>query len=201
MIVEATTLVLAQLNKYIHRIDDSPLGTTDVVVYGNIAQLDNGAVSGELENKVVLTLINFSEEAALRNGQNYTRSSFDTVNYHNPDLYLNIVLLFSANYTNYSTALRRLSQVITFFQGQTKFTSSNSPGVLQNIPITSDISVTLDLLSLSFEEVNHLWGSLGGKQLPFSAYRARLIRVHSERILDAGGYISEIDVIAGDAVK
>ncbi len=201
MIVEAATLVLSQLNKYIHYVDDSPLGTTDVVIYGNIAQLDNGAISGELENKIVLTLVNFSEEAALRNGKTYTRSSLDTVNYHNPDLYLNIVLLFSANYSNYGTALRRLSQVITFFQGQTKFSTSNSPGVLQNIAITSEMSITLDLLSLSFEEVNHLWGSLGGKQLPFSAYRARLIRVHSERVLDGGGYISEIDVITKDAVK
>jgi hypothetical protein len=84
---------------------------------------------------------------------------------------------------------------MTFFQGKQKFTNSNSPVVGQDDAPIVDLSLTMDLLSLSFEEVNHLWGSLGGKQMPFVAYRGRLITLHDRRLLEGGAPVQEIDII------
>jgi hypothetical protein len=39
-----------------------------------------------------------------------------------------------------------------------------------------------------------LWGSLGGKQLPFVLYRARLVPIQMEQILGREGFITEIDL-------
>lgn len=196
--IDALTLVLSQLNQYIHHADGNPVGTADPVILGNISQLDNNTVANDLENKIVLTLVNLGEESTLKNNQAYSVTPSGNINYHNPPIYLNLYLLFSANYTNYDTALKRQTQVMTFFQGKNVFTLGNSSGSPQTIPATAAISLTLDLMSLSFEEVNHLWGSLGGKQFPSVVYRGRLVMVLDQRLLDSGGIIEEVDLIGKD---
>ncbi|HEY5603807.1 MAG TPA: DUF4255 domain-containing protein [Gammaproteobacteria bacterium] len=197
MVVDAVSLLLAQLNQYLHQLDGNPMGSANPAVMGNISQLDVPETATDLDNHLVLTLVNISEEATLKNGRTFTTNANGTVDYHNAPLHLNLFLLFTANYRNYETALKRLSQVMTFFQGKQKFTQANSPG--PNITPLLDFSLTIDLLSLSFEEINHLWGSLGGKQLPFAAYRGRLITLRDRRVLEGGGNIREIEVSGRDA--
>lgn len=195
MVVKALSLLLAQLNQYIHQADHSPAGTPSIAVLGNIAQLDITEVSNALENHLVLTLVNVEEEKALKNAGTVSRDTNGGIGYHNPPLNLNLFLLFSSNYRNYETGLKRLSQTLTFFQGKRKFTTGNSPVTGQDDAPIVDLSMTMDLLSLGFEEVNHLWGSLGGKQMPFVAYRTRLITLSDRRLLEGGAPVQKIDVI------
>ena len=75
-----------------------------------------------------------------------------------------------------------------------KATRANSPGALPETPIV-DFSLAMDLLSLTFEEVNHLWGFLGAKQSPFALYRGRLVTLADMPVLDGGGIVQEIDLI------
>jgi hypothetical protein len=60
-----------------------------------------------------------------------------------------------------------------------------------------DFSLAMDLLSLSFEEVNHLWGFLGTRQSPSAIFRGRLVVVSDLRVLETGGIVRDIDVLAG----
>lgn len=197
--VNALTLLLAQLNQYIHQADGSPAGTPAVAVSGNIAQIDVPETATALENHLVLTLVNVEEEKTLKNSSAVLRDANGGIDYQNPPLHLNLFLLFTSNYRNYETGLKRLAQVMTFFQGKKKFTLGNSPTTGQNIASIDDLSLTMDLLSLSFEEVNHLWGSLGGKQMPFVAYRGRLVTLRDRRLLESGAPIQEIDIRGRDA--
>ncbi|ETX04316.1 DUF4255 domain-containing protein [Candidatus Entotheonella palauensis] len=199
--VDVISLLLVQLNQYLHQVDGNPLGTANPAVWGNIAQLDQTEIATELENQLVLTLVNIEEERTLKNGSTVTREPAGTVHYHNPALHLNLFLLFSANYRNYATALRRLTQVITFFQGKQTFTTANSPEISQSAAPITDFCLTMDLLSLSFEQVSYLWGSLGGKQLPFVLYRGRLVTIRDRRVLEGGGHIQEIEVTSRDATS
>ena len=112
--------------------------------------------------------------------------------------YVNIFLLFTANYRNYATTLRRLAQVLTFFQGKQKFTFANSPNVNPPPSGIAELSLAMDLLSLTFEQVNHLWGFLGTKQIPFAMYRGRLVVLSDDRVLEGGGRIQDIDVTSRD---
>jgi hypothetical protein len=201
MVVDAVALLLVQLNQYIHQADGNPAGTANPAIWGNIAQLDHPEIATELENHLVLTLVNLEEERTLKNGHTFTRESAGEVYYHNPPLHLNLFLLFTANYRNYETALKRLTQVTTFFRGKQTFTLNNSPGASQNIALVAEFSLTMDLLSLGFEDVNYLWGSLGGKQLPFVTYRGRLVTIRDRRVLEGGGYIQEIKVTGRDSTR
>ena len=198
MMVEAMGLILGQINQYIARADGGAPGAPSQAVWGNIAQLDRAEVATELDNHLVMSLVKIEEERALRNGKSFVGIGPNEIAYQNRPLNLNLSLLFTANYRNYGTALRRLAQLLTFFQGKQKFTAANSPGSLPPLPI-GEFSLSMDLISPSFEEVNHLWGFLGAKALPFALYRGRLVALSDQRVLDGGGRIQEIDVQSRDA--
>jgi hypothetical protein len=197
MIVEAMALVLRQLNDFIAQVDGSA-GAPSQAVWGNIAQLERQEIATELDNHLVLSLVNLEEERALKNGQTAFTNSTGDVAYRNRPVHLNLFLLFTANYRSYGTGLRRLAQVLTFFQGKQKFTLSNSPGARPTQSPIAEFSLTMDLLSLTFEEANHLWGFLGAKQSPFAIYRGRLVTISDQRVLEGGGRIQDIDLTSRD---
>jgi hypothetical protein len=184
MIVEAMTLLLGQLNDYVAQADGS-VGTPAQAVWGNIAQLDRTEVATELDNHLVLSLVNLEEERALKNGRTAAILGAGDVGYMNRPYHLNLFLLFTANYRDYGTALRRLAQVLTFFQGKQKFTFANSPGPNPPLGGIVDFSLAMDLLSLSFEEVNHLWDPWL-EQSPSAIFRGRLVVVSDQRVLETG---------------
>lgn len=195
MLLEAVSLLLAQLNQFIHQAEGNPSDTAGPAILGNISQVEHPDLASSLENQLVLTLLSVEEEKTLKNGSAAAHDETGAVVYRNRPLHLNLSLLLTANYRNYETALRRLAQVLTFFQGKQKFTVSNSPGAGQGVPPMTELSLTLDLLSPSLEEINHLWGSLGGKALPFAIYRGRLVQLQDRRVLAGGGAIQEIEVV------
>jgi hypothetical protein len=194
MIVDAMTLLLRQLNEYIGQADGTA-GAPAQAVLGNIAQLDRTEVATDLDNHLVLTLVNIEEERALKNGRVASALAGGDLGYMNRPFYLNLFLLFTANYRIYATALRRLAQVLTFFQGKQQFTFGNSPS--PNPPQSGivDFSLSVDLLSLSFEEVNHLWGFLGARQGPSAVFKGRLVVVSDQRLLETAARIQDLDVV------
>jgi hypothetical protein len=58
----------------------------------------------------------------------------------------------------------------------------NSPGFEPtnlNARVLTELRLHPELYTLTFEQINHLWGSLGGKQSPFVMYKVRLVKVQS----------------------
>lgn len=194
MPADALALVLDQLNRFILRDDGGGSSDTRPAIWGNVAQLDHPETALALENQLLLSLVNVQEEGALRNTPGAAVGP-QGVTYRHPPLHLNLFLLFSANYRNYETALKRLAQVLRFFQGRRVFTLASAPGALPDPPPFEDLSLTVDLLSLSFEEINHLWGSLGGRQMPFALYRGRMVVLETPAARAEGGLVREVDVV------
>jgi hypothetical protein len=196
MMVEALTLLLKQLNDHIALGDGSGAGAPAQALWGNVAQIDRQEIATELDNHVVLSLVNIEEERALKNGRAFTNTGADQGVYANRPLHLNLFLLFAANYRNYGTALKRLAQVLAFFQGKQRFTFANSPGAIAPAAALAEFSLVMDLLSLSFEEVNHLWGFLGARQTPFAMYRGRLVAIDDQRVLEGGGRVRNLEIMS-----
>lgn len=189
MIDAAFALLNNQLAAYI----ESMGGDRMDVIMANIAAIDAANSNLDLERKVILSLVNIEEEAALKNAGPIYRN-VKTLNYVNPPIYLNLYLLITAHYEKYEDALTRLSNVIQFFQGKNSFTLKNSPpnDMLLNPETYEDIQLHLEMFSLSFEQLNHLWGSLGGKQWPSVLYKVRLVKITENRITAQGPIIEEI---------
>jgi hypothetical protein len=87
-----------------------------------------------------------------------------------PDLKLNLYLLFAANFKVYNEALKYLSYILIYFQSHPSFTQEEFPGFDSRIE-----KLILELQSPTFEQWNQIWGFNGGKQLPSIMYKLRMV--------------------------
>lgn len=190
MIFEVIQIITEQVNNYLDEI-----GLDKSVVAENIAFLEsqNENVAGNLDDKVALTLINLSEETTLKNFPNHSVENAKTI-YKNSVINLNLYLLFSANRTKYINSLNDLSKIIAFFQGKKLFTQANtiynrSNSAMNNI---DNFRFSIELYTPTFEELNYIWGTLGGKQLPSALYKVNMIQIERNIPQAEGQLISRV---------
>lgn len=189
MISKALNLIVSELNRYIPpTLPEDPAE----VVLGNIA-LNESSDQNDILDRVVVSLVNIEEEVALKNAQTFQKMSTGARYFHQP-VHLNLYLVFAAHYPKfYEKALLRLSSVIRFFQHKKTFdlgSSSSLPVVLNSEE--PELSITMDLYTMTFEQINHLWGTLGGKQMPFVMYKGRLVKLQDKRIVKEAPLIEVI---------
>jgi len=168
--------------------------------FGKIVVLDNIALWGSgsedasrIEGKVVLTLLKLEEESTLRNIPG-VRVVDNHTEYRNPPVNLNLYLLISANCDTYDKSLSAVSAIIRFFQGKKNFNRANTVYNRSNVAFEDpeSFSFSLDLYTPSFDELNNIWGCLGGRQLPSVIYRIQLIRIEGDRKSGAGSVVTRI---------
>jgi hypothetical protein len=167
------------------------------VVIDNIGLLETTAGNTLTEN-IVLTLVNIEEESALKNQPALKKPFIGSAQYQNPPVCLNLYVLFTCNYSgdHYPLALRRLSYIIQFVQSRNSFSISSSvTASMLDLTQTdiADLKFTLELYTLTFEQINHLWGSLGGRQVPFAMYKLRLVAITDRAIVREVPLIEEIE--------
>lgn len=187
MIFTAFKLLKDQLDNYIQSFNPMGNDPEGHVVLDNVATLETPDRPPGAEEKIILSMVNIEEEATLKNSTHFYKNA-QGIAYHNPPIYLNLYMLVSAHYKNYEDALSRLSQAIQFFQGKTSFNVKNSP----DATVPDDLQLHLELFSLSFEQLNHLWGALGGKQMPSVLYKVRLVKITENRITGLGTIVEQI---------
>jgi uncharacterized protein DUF4255 len=199
MIDIALILLQGELQNFINKVDGS--GT---VIVENIGMLETSN-STNLNNSIIISLVNVEEESSLKN-QPVVKRPFVNSNatYQNPSVCLNLYVLFTCNFSGaYSDALKRLGFIIQFLQSKNSFSVSSSSTLpdgssgstsfdLTKADIAS-LKFTLELYTLTFEQINHLWGSLGGRQIPFVMYKLRLVSISNRSVLRQVPLIEEIE--------
>ena len=191
MIDIALQLLKDELTNYLSTRD------TATVIIDNIGLFETSAGAGLTEN-IIITLVNVEEESTLKNQPAVKRPVVGNAIYQNPPIYLNLYVLLTCNYTgdHYTLALKRLSYIIRFLQSKNSFSISSSvSGGTANLddPDIADLKFTLELYTLTFEQINHLWGSLGGRQMPFVMYKLRLVAITERTVLREVPLIEEIE--------
>jgi hypothetical protein len=191
MIDIALQLLKDELTNYLSTRD------TATVIIDNIGLFETSAGAGLTEN-IIITLVNVEEESTLKNQPAAKRPFIGNAIYKNPPVYLNLYVLLTCNYTgdHYTLALKRLSYIIRFLQSKNSFSISSSvSGGTVNVddPDIADLKFTLELYTLTFEQINHLWGSLGGRQMPFVMYKLRLVAITERAVLREVPLIEEIE--------
>lgn len=167
------------------------------VVVDNIGLLET-ANGNTLTENIVITLVNIEEESSLKNQPALRRPIVQSAVYQNPPVFLNLYVLFTCNYSgdHYALALRRLAYIIEFLQSKNSFSAASSvTGGALDLTQAGVVSLrfTMELYTLTFEQINHLWGSLGGRQVPFAMYKLRLVAVTDNSILRVVPPIEEIE--------
>jgi len=134
----------------------------------DILNFKTGAIS--------IILLNLEQENTLRNSDQFTRVLADgTVQKGNPDIRLELFLLFVANYQKYEDSLRYLSTTIQYFQSRRLLNHQNSPELSQDIE-----QLIIELVSLSFSEQNEIWGTLRLPYHPSVLYKVKMIVFRDE---------------------
>lgn len=190
MLFKSIEFLKEQLNLYLDSfpVNDPPNVQSPIAILENIAGLDETTLKEK--NNILVTLVNINEEASLKNTPHYVKSFPNTI-YSNPPVYLNLFVLFTACLKKYDHALVLLSRVIQFFQGKNTFNNKNS---ITQVKDFDNFRIVMDLYSLSFEQTNYLWSTLGGKQHPFVLYKLRLVEMERESTEETRGVIKEISL-------
>lgn len=126
-----------------------------------------------------ISLINVQEERVLRNSP-HTEKRAGHPHYVEPPVHLNLFLLFAFNFQQYSTSLSHLNATIELFQHQRWFSPATQTG-MNAIPFPPSLEkLVVELVNMSFEELNNLWGVLGDAYFPSVVYKVRMVRVQRD---------------------
>ncbi|MEO1094985.1 MAG: DUF4255 domain-containing protein [Cyanobacteria bacterium J06638_28] len=177
MLFDALKLIQSAFHAYISEVEDTP-PEQDILVIDSIpASKDAGGTQDNLDGKVVMSLVNLQEEIILKASPHHQQLESRTI-HENPLTSLNLFVLFSVVHRDqYEASLQQLSRVIEFFQWKQVFASADSTSA--STELSQPIRVYADLYSLSFEQLEHLWRSLGGKQEPFALYKLRVVAIEA----------------------
>ena len=173
MINEVLIFLKNSLNAYLNSGGKPNDAQEDQVVFLVGQSMDSlnfklGAVS--------IVLINLEQENVLRAPDLYVRTLPDgTAQKVQPDIRLNLYVLFVTHYQQYEDALRNLSAIIQYFQNHRLFGHHDAPELSENIE-----QLVVELVTLSFSEQNEVWGSLRLPYHPSALYKVKMVVFQGE---------------------
>ena len=183
MLDVAVGFLAEQFNTYlVRRTGSMALGK---VVAGGL--VDDSGKLAIASGTVGLSIVNIEEERVMReqvparvmvNGRELTLQ---------PELRLNLTLLFAARMANYDMTLKALSNVLTFFQSHPVFSADDYPALDARIG-----KIVMELYSVTPETLNQIWASIGAKYQPSVLYRARLVTIQDQEPFNLGEPITDI---------
>lgn len=171
-------------------VDELSLVPAPQLLLANIAL---GDTSNFPKENIILSVVKIEEEATLKNAPAHRVNPISGVReYINPPAYLNLYVMVTAHLDNYGTALRCLSQIIGYVQYHPVFRDQRAPG---GEDLSTDAyTFNVSMVSPTFEQINHIWSVLGGKQLPSVLYKLQLVDILYEGETREGPLIREIVV-------
>ncbi len=169
-----------QLNQFLKSIFDL---TEDIVVVSNILEQD-GNVSPQVNNKLVLFVVNIEKDTApgrisTQSGMGAHRAVVSA-----QPVFLNLYLMVAGHFNKYSEALKFVSNTISFFQRRPVFDHQNTPELDERIE-----KLVLDIENLDIKDLSTLWGVLSGKYLPSILYKVRMVA------FDAGDVLARVPTL------
>jgi hypothetical protein len=180
MLRTALEFLSDELNAYIKLRDPANFGNVDTVILSGLMNPDGTFAipmdQGNENFKVILTLINLEEDRIAESQLSYQKSN-NNIQVINPPVNINAYVLFSVYATNYPTALRLLSNIISFFQTNSVFTADKYPHINAKVeearPWEKIGKLLVNLYGTTFEQQNNLWAALGAKYMPNVIYKIR----------------------------
>ena len=136
----------------------------------------------------MITLVNIEKEIT---GKSNTGSiSGGAMANRSQTMNINLYVLFSAyfNSNNYPEALRFLSFIIAYFQYKNVFTPANTPRLDSGID-----KLVFEIASITPEQLNNIWGSIGAKYMPSVIYKMRMLTFDESIIKEFKPVVSGIN--------
>ncbi len=184
MIYEALSCLAEEINEFFRirlKISEEKVTLSAIVN-------QDGTIAIQGENKVLITLINIEKETI---GKSNSGIGGSTVLINKSSaLTINLYVMFSAYFTNgnYPESLRFISFIIAFFQQNSVFTRINTPRMDPEIE-----KLVFEMATISPEQLNNIWGSLGAKYMPSVIYKVRMLTYDSNVVREYRPLISGVE--------
>lgn len=202
MIRTALEFIKKELDSYMVERENDPANYT----LGNVVDLKSIVLpngNNDLDNNKHVTLMLTGIEEERREGKRpYLIPAADNKLMRlNPPVELDLFILFAAHSSDYATALRDLSNIVSFFQANAVFDESRYPslnaGVSEpgNKPWQLIERLSCRLCNFSFEQQNNLWAMLGGKYIPSAAYKMNMLTVFDTKSKERITPVTELNFL------
>ena len=170
MIGEVLVFLRDRLNDYIQASSGAP---TPDAAEDQVLLID-GEKMDPIEFRlgaITALLINIEQETTQRNADPYRMTAADgTPQRVQPEVRLNLYVLFVSRYKVYEQGLDGLSKVIRCFQANRVFDHDNAPALSASVE-----KLVLELVTLPLSEQNEIWSALRVSYHPSVLYRVRMI--------------------------
>lgn len=186
MISSVLIFLKDKLNKHLSAKSEIADGSAEeMVVFVSDDKVD--PISFKMQAVSVL-LINLEEEKTLRDPDRYARQTASGIHQRSqPDIHLNLYVLFAVRFSQYEQGLSYLSLIIRYFQANPVFNHQNAP------ELSADIEqLVLELITLPLSEQNDLWNALRTTYRPSVLYKVRTLVIQDENA-DATPVVQSID--------
>jgi hypothetical protein len=164
----ATTFLVQGLNDYLHSRTAQGLGEAELCRF-----VDDTGKWTIKEDRLGACVINIEEDRLFKGQLPESVRVDGHLVLSEPALRVSLYLLVAANFTVYSEALRHLSWVLMYFQLHPTFTQAGYPALDARVE-----RLSVDLHSLSFDQITQIWSFIGGKHLPSVLYKVRVVLLH-----------------------
>lgn len=141
----------------------------------------------EPEYGVYVTLLRIEEETSIKQQTRFHRDSKEKGHYRNPDLCVNLFILVSVYAEDYSTGLTQISSVLSVINNVEDFSYLLSEDESREYNESLDAAkkevyeavkeLSIELQTLSAEQTNSLWQTVGTKIVPAVCYKIRMITI------------------------
>jgi Pvc16 N-terminal domain len=170
MFDQVIQVIAAELNRSIIDSDNTLPG--DNVKIARLNEVENS----ENSKSVVLSMIHFEMENALRN-QPVHRKSGNNIELKEPPVFINTYMMAASSYSDYGTQLTMLNYAMEFFQSKPYLDQYNLH--MQNeLPWPVKVEkVIFEWHNLDFDKLNQIWSLNGGKYVPSFLYKVRMMVV------------------------
>jgi len=190
MIFKSLEFLVSEMDSFL-RLKGNTQGTDDLITINRIVD-EQGKLAIDTDT-ICASVVNIEEERVNRQHMpKVVRHANQTTSYMNPQIDLNIYVLFAANFGTYTQGLKAISNVISFFQKNYVFTPQNFPSLDENIE-----KLICELQTLGFEQLSYLWGTLGFSYLPSALYKIRLVSIDENATSRQGSLVNTYDLKTG----
>jgi hypothetical protein len=168
-------LIVDELDRALRRQN----GAIEPLVVATSLTEPGGGPVHEAADKVAVFLVNIEREIIPARAPRQVDAGQARVGVRPPPVYLNLLLMFAANFagSKYDEGLKRIAEVIAFFQGRPVFNRLNTPNLDPGLD-----QLSLEIENLSTSDLSNLWGVIGGRYAPSVLYRVRVIAIDSGQL-------------------
>lgn len=169
MIDQALVFIRDEINRHLQQEGGKRPDTSETV--GDVVFIEDLDPIAFPIGSISVLLVNIEHERLMRPADPFRRTAPDGTSQRiNPDVRIDLSVLFVARFAKYADTLRLLSAVVQFFLEHPAFVRGEHPGLPDTIE-----KLLIEPITLTFAAQNEVWNALRATYQPSLLYRIRTL--------------------------